>query len=228
MLKEGRGTAAPPCGWQRAGVMALTHFWKLVALNVLFIVFSLPVVTLPAALTALNRVCVMIYRDGNIFLWHEFRKEFCRSFVRSLIPGLGFSLLLFGGYFFMSLGNGNSGRGFTAIVFWSLGILMSGTGLVAGEIFFIIISVLEIRIFDAWKNAVILCFAKPGQSITILLIIAALSVAIAAMMPLGLALLLLIWVVLAQYPICFIVYDLIERMILIPYKEQQTGLSADS
>ena len=70
---------------------------------------------------------------------HEFRKEFCRSFVRSLIPGFGFALLLFGGYFFMSLGNGNSGRGFTAIVFWSLGILMSGTGLVAGEIFFIII-----------------------------------------------------------------------------------------
>ena len=228
MLKEGRGTAAPPCGWQRAGVMALTHFWKLVAVNVLFIVFSLPVITLPAAITALNRVCVIIYRDGNIFLWHEFRKEFCRSFARSLIPGFGFALLLFGGYFFMSLGNGNSGRGIAAIVFWSLGILMSGTGLVAGEIFFIIISVLEIRNFDAWKNAVILCFAGPVQSITILLIVAALAAAMAAMMPLGLVLLLLIGVVLVQYPICFIVYDLIERMILIPYKEQQTGLSADS
>jgi hypothetical protein len=226
MQKEGKGTAAPSSGWQRAGLMAFTHFWKLVAVNVLFVVFSLPVVTLPAALTALNRVCIIIYRDGNIFLWHEFRKEFCRSFTRSLIPGFGFTLLLFGGYFFMSLGNGNSGLGFLAIVFWSLGILMSCTALAAGEIFFIIISVLEIRNFDAWKNAMILCLARPGYSIAILLFIATLSAALTAMMPLGMALLLVIWVVLAQYPICFIVYGLTEKMILIPFEEQQAELSA--
>ena len=110
--KEGAGLPAPETGWARVGVMALTHFWKLVAANLLFVVFSLPVITLPAALTALNRVCVIIYKDGNIFLWYEFWREFKRSLLRQLPPFLGFSLLLFGGYFFMSLGNGNAQLGF--------------------------------------------------------------------------------------------------------------------
>ena len=227
MQKEGKGTPAPSSGWPRAGVMALTFFWRLVAANFLFVVFSLPLLTLPAALTALNRVCVIIYRDGNIFLWHEFRKEFRRSFARSLVPGIWFALLLFGGYFFMSLGSANSGLGIAAIAFWSLGILMAMTALAAGEYFFVMISVLEIRDIDACKNALIFCFAKPGTSLAILVIIVVLSVAAAMLMPLSFFLIPFIWVVLAQYPICYIVYDLIEKMILVPHEQQQAETHTD-
>ena len=220
--REGKGTTAPASGWPRAGAMALTHFWKLIAANILFVIFSLPVITLPAALTALDRVCVIIFRDGNIFLWHEFRKEFCRSFTRTLLPGSCFALLLFGGYFFMSMGNGNPGLGVITLLFWSIGILMTMTALLVGEIFFIMISVLEIRNTDALKNAVILSMAKPGYSLAILLIIVLLLTSAAALMPvLGSVLLFFIWIVLAQYPICYMVYDLIDRMILTPFEEQQ-------
>ncbi len=221
MQKEGKGHAAPSSGWARAGVMALTHFWKLIAVNTLFVVFSLPIVTLPAALTALNRVCVIIYRDGNIFLWHEFRKEFCRSFVRSLVPGCGFALLLSGGYFFMSLGNGNPAQGFVTLLFWSLGILMTVTALVTGEYFFVLISILEIRNYDAWKNAMILSLTKPGHALAIFLTTVILTVILVSLLPLGFVLLLLFWAVFAQYPVCYMVYDLTEEMILIPYEEQQ-------
>ena len=94
--REGAGRPAPESGWRRVGVMGLTHFWKLIRVNLLFVLFSLPVLTLPAALTALDRVCVVIYKEGNIFLWDEFWKEFRRSFARTILPGLGFGLLLFG------------------------------------------------------------------------------------------------------------------------------------
>jgi hypothetical protein len=77
--REGAGRPAPASGWSRVGAMGLTHFWKLIRANLLFVLFSLPIVTLPAALTALDRVCVVIYRKGNIFLWEEFWKEFKKT-----------------------------------------------------------------------------------------------------------------------------------------------------
>ena len=39
-LKEGAGRAAPASGWSRCGSMGLTHFWKLVRVNLLFLLFS--------------------------------------------------------------------------------------------------------------------------------------------------------------------------------------------
>ncbi len=123
--REGAGRPAPESGWSRAGVMALTHFWKLIRVNFLFVLFSLPLITMPAALTAMDRVCVLIYKDGNVFLWDEFWKEFRRSFLRTVLPGLYFGVLLYGGYFFMSLGNGHFERGLIAVVFWTLGLIMT-------------------------------------------------------------------------------------------------------
>ncbi len=225
--KEGAGQPAPETGWARLGVMALTHFWKLITANLLFVLFSLPVITLPAALTALNRVCVIIYKDGNIFLWEEFRKEFKRSLLRSILPGLGFALLLFGGYFFMSLGNGNLQRGFVGVVFWAFGILMAAVAVILGEYFFVVSSVLDIGVGGAMKNSLLLWMSRPGSGLLILVWVALLSVAMAALLPIGLVLLLLIWAVLAQYPVSFLVYDVTEDLVLIPYEEQQRQKEAD-
>ncbi|MBO6094373.1 MAG: YesL family protein [Oscillospiraceae bacterium] len=219
--REGKGEPAPSSGLARCGVMAYTHFWKLVAVNLLFVLFSLPVVTLPAAFTALDRVCIIIYRDGNIFLWDEFWKEFRRSFLRTLVPGFCFALLLFGGYFFMSLGNGNLQLGFVAMLFWAVGIFMAMTALLVGEVFFILISVLEIRNFDAMKNALILSLARPARSLGILLILLALLFGAMALMPFSLLLLVFIGVVLAQYPVCCLMYDLVEELILIPFQNRK-------
>ena len=127
----------------------------------------------------------------------------------------------------MSLGSSNSGLGMAAIAFWSIGILMAMTALAAGEYFFVMISVLEIRDIDACKNALIFCFAKPGTSLAILVIIVVLSVAAAMLMPLSFFLIPFIWVVLAQYPACYIVYNLIEKMILVPHEQQQAETHSD-
>lgn len=219
--REGAGHPAPETGWARLGVMGLTHFWKLITANLLFVLFSLPVITLPAALTALNRVCVIIYKDGNIFLWDEFWKEFKRSFFRSILPGLGFALLLFGGYFFMSLGNGNLQLGFIGVVFWAVGILMTTAAVILGEYFFVISAVLDIGVGGAMKNSLLLWMSRPGRGLLIFAWVILMSVAIAALLPIGLVLLFLIWAVLTQYPVSFLIYDVTEDLVLIPYEEAQ-------
>ena len=219
--KEGPGLPAPKEGWARVGVMAMTHFWRLVAANMLFVLFSLPVVTLPAALTALDRVCVVIYKDGNIFLWYEFWKEFKRSLLRSILPALGFALLLFGGYFFMSLANGNLQLGLVSVLLWSLGILMCAVAIILGEYFFVVLAVLDISVLGALKNAFILWLARPLRGLASLAIVLVLGFALAALMPIGIVLLLLIWAVLAQLPISYLVFDVTEDLVLRPYAEQQ-------
>lgn len=226
--REGAGLPAPASGWSRVGSMALTHFWKLIWVNLLFVLFSLPVVTLPAALTALDRVCVLIYKDGNIFLWEEFWKEFRRSLLRAFLPGLFFGLVLFGGYFFLSLGNGNFGS-FSGILFWCLGLVMVAAAVIWGEYFFVLISILDIDNKNALKNALILWLARPSHALGTLAIVLVLFFGAMALLPMITPFLVaLIWVVLAQYPVCYLVYDVTEDMILIPYEKARQAENADA
>ena len=70
------------------------EFFALIKLNLLFLVFCIPVVTIPAALTAMSKVTVMMVRDENCFLWHEFWEAFKRDFGRSLLGGVVILLAL--------------------------------------------------------------------------------------------------------------------------------------
>jgi len=66
--KEGAGLPLPEGGFWRYAVILATNFWKLVGLNLFFVAFSLPVITMPAALCGLNRVCMLLIRNGYCFL----------------------------------------------------------------------------------------------------------------------------------------------------------------
>ena len=54
---------------------------------------------MPAALCAMDRVLIVLVREGNVLLWEEFRDEFKKDFWRSLPLGLLFGGLLFLGIF---------------------------------------------------------------------------------------------------------------------------------
>lgn len=224
-IREGHGRPAPRAGWPRLGSMALSCFWKLIGANLLFVLFSLPVVTLPAALCALDRVCVLIYRQGYLFLWQEFWEEFKRSFLRSLLPGLFCALMLFGAYFFVSLASGNAHMPMWFILFWAVGTLMLLAAVCIGAYFFVLVSVLDLNNRDAFKDAVILVLARPARALSVFVLVVGLSIVLAALLPIGIILLAFCWVALIQYPVCFLVYDLAEDRILLPYEAQQKELS---
>lgn len=66
----------------------LTYFRQLMFVNPVFLLACIPVVTIPAAFTALNRVCIKLIRGRYTLVWLEFRDEFCRSFGRGFKIGL--------------------------------------------------------------------------------------------------------------------------------------------
>ena len=83
---------APQEGSRRFFYLLWTYIWKLVWLNVAFLIFCIPVITIPAAISAMDRALIVLVRSGNVLLWEEFRDEFKRDFGACLPLGL-----LFGG-----------------------------------------------------------------------------------------------------------------------------------
>ncbi len=88
--RGGKGVTAPPPekGVKRFLFLSYTHFWRLTGLNLLFILLCLPVVTIPPAITAMNRVLITLAREGNVFFVKDFFEEFKSSFIKSWIAFL--------------------------------------------------------------------------------------------------------------------------------------------
>lgn len=84
--------AVPTGGVKLYLYLMKTYFSRMVALNLLFVLCCLPLVTIPAALAGLSRVCMRLVRDGYCLLWAEFWQECKQAFFRRL----GIYLLLMG------------------------------------------------------------------------------------------------------------------------------------
>ena len=218
--KEGAGLPLPEGGFRRYAVIFATNFWKLVGLNLLFAAFSLPVITLPAALCAANRVCMLLIRNGYCFLWQDFIEEFRRSFKRSLLPAVLFLLLIFLGYYAMSLGLTNAGL-LWSTVFWSLGIMAAVAGICWGAYFYALVSLLDQNNRGILKNARLLCMINPGRALAVFGIIAAAVFAMAILIPVSILLMIVCVPALVQYSVCFLVNDMAEEHILEPYENQK-------
>ncbi|MBR5739290.1 MAG: YesL family protein [Lachnospiraceae bacterium] len=66
------------------------EFFGLLKLNFVFILASLPIVTIPAAIKAMSRITISMVRDENYFLWHDFWAAFKDDFWKSFFGGLVF------------------------------------------------------------------------------------------------------------------------------------------
>ncbi|MBB5664070.1 putative membrane protein YesL [Rhizobium leguminosarum] len=89
--KEGPGI--PKDAPKRTGLALFAEilareWWEMVKLNILFILASLFVVTLPAALVAMARVSVALVEDRNTYLLRDFTEAFLRYFWRATAWGL--------------------------------------------------------------------------------------------------------------------------------------------
>ena len=212
--KEGAGLPMPEGGPARYFSLLFSNIWKLMGANVLFVLFSLPLITLPAALCALNRVCILIYKNGSCYLWQDFAGEFRGSFKRSLLPALLFFVLLFAGYYFMSLGLTNAALPLWSTIFWAIGIFFVLAGLGWGSYFFVLVAMLEQKNKDVLKNAGLLCMINPGKALMAALAVIGGAALTAALMPLSTFLVLLIIPAIVQYTISYLVYELAEDYIL--------------
>lgn len=218
--REGHGRPAPGDGIGRFFYLLWAHGWKLVGVNLLFIACSLPVVTMPAALCALNRVLIKLVRDGNVLLWEEFRDEFKGDFLHSLPIGLLFGALLFLGYFLLSLAmsNLNSIYGLLCMAF---GLLVTVFSLARAIYAFLMRAMFALRNRDILKNAHIMAAARGGRGLIAVAILLVGYVLAFLFFPYSLIVVLVCGFSLTHYAICYLLNDPIEEHIISPWEQMQ-------
>ena len=82
---------APPKTGAALFVDILTReWWELFKLNLLMVLFALPIVTIPAMLAATTRITTTMIRDENHYLWRDFLESFRLEFWRATLVGWAF------------------------------------------------------------------------------------------------------------------------------------------
>jgi len=223
----GEGVAEPPPqgGWRRFFFVLGTHFWKLVSLNLLFLAFSIPVVTMPAALCGMNRVLIKLYRDGNCFVWTEFFKEFRANLWKALPFGLIGGITLFASYYFLSISTSAAAdrvEPFTA----AIGILLLCFTVLFLNYVFLFLPTLALKNSQIARNALIFTITEWKTNLAILASTVLLTTLTVLFMPYSVVLLVFVTIVLQQFIVCAAINEPLQRRIIGAAETNKSSLPA--
>ncbi len=215
----GRGVTEPPPekGIRRFGFLLWNHFWKLITLNLLFIAFCIPVVTIPAAFCGMNRPLIKLVRDGNCFLWSEFIKEFKANLLKSLPFGILGAFFLLDAYYFLSLSI-SAPDGFE-IFTGALGFMFILFAVLFSSYVFVFLPTLSLNNRSIAKNALILLITEWKTSLTIIGCMLLNVFVTIAFFPYTIFFLLFISFSLYQLAVCTAINEPLQRCIIGPYEE---------
>lgn len=221
----GKGVAEPPPqgGWRRFFFVLGTHFWKLISLNLLFLAFSIPVITIPAALCGMNRVLIKLYRDGNCFVWDAFFKEFRANLWKAIPFGLTCALSLGASYYFLSLGASISQSG-VEVITTALGMLLLLFAVLFSGYVFVFLPTLDLKNGQITRNALIFMVTEWRTNLLILGIAALTTGFTISLFPLSLLTLSLGSISFMQYVICVAVNSPLQKRIIAPFEETMKGI----
>lgn len=208
-------TAPPPSGGIRRFFFLLhNHFGKLVSANLLFLLFSLPVITLPGSLCALNRVCVQLSREGNCYVWDAFWEEFKASVWRGMPVGLCAAVCLASASYSISLGAVNTGVARIAFTALGLGLLFLTTP--AFSYAFILLPSVHLPLKAVFRNALALSLVTPGRSLLVFVLKAACAALLPALYPFSVLLHGLFLIALSELAVVLALLPAIDKYVIVP------------
>lgn len=199
--------------------------WLLLRLNVLFLTFCVPVLTIPASVSGMTKALMNLVTKDDCELWNDFWREFRSGFWKSLAAGLAAAAVMaavfFAGYAAYALSAGFiSSLGvafiiiFEALLFFALCYL------------FPILATVDIGLKHALKNSLLLAFIEIKHN-ALLLIPLALLAACVLLYPVSLPLLIFIIFSLCQFIVCTVVSGVIQKRITDPFYAAGAGKQAN-
>lgn len=195
-------------GWPLFRQILADHAWDLFLMDILTLLLCIPVITAPAAICALNRICGLLIRDGHVFWLEQYFREFRRSFWKALAMGI----LLFG--FFLSglicWGYGIAGGG---VLYQVLGIGEILLTFLLGGWSFALLAVQELTLIQWFGNTVAMTLLEPGCDWKVLLVCAGTAALVWFGFPYTLFLLLIV-PVLPQFTVVWLTKPAIEKRII--------------
>lgn len=187
------------------------EFWTLLKLNMLFIVFCIPVITIPASITAMSKITLTMMRDKNHFLFRDFfgcfKKEFFKSLGAGAIIFVVLLLSVFGVWFYSNL----ESLGWLRMIPAAIGVFCVIIISLMGNYVFAQIAYLEIPFGKMFKNAFYLVFVCIKRNLIVLLINAPLLVLGIGMLPYSLPAFVMIIFSLSNFIAMFHAYPAMDK-----------------
>ena len=199
----------PKGGVKRVGYVLWNYAGRLVGANVLFLLCCIPIVTIPAALSALNRYLSAIYR--------VFKSDILKNLPAGVLTGaLGFYSC-----YLLSLA-GNFGKGTTHDVLIGCGIGVMIFAILIGGYYFVMSAMLDLGVGVLLKNTFLIMVLEWKLSMVIVITVVIAGGILLALAPYSLFLLLTIGVSFPQMVIYACVDRAVERRVLQPFEKLQS------
>lgn len=192
----------------------------LLAANLLFVLCSLPLITLGPCLIALARICCQACRGEGIHPVKDFFKAFKQNFKAGLLLSITLVPVYLGQYLLLSSALGaylTQGTGLPTLVLFAVGFL----GLNCFAMYLLpLLAFLKADGGTVLRNAFLLCFAEGGWSLTggiTAMVVFSLAV---TSLPNSLPLFVAIFFSLLMYHWCFFGWKIVDKYVFTPYYEQ--------
>lgn len=224
--REGAGTPAPSTGAAGYFYKLSTYFWQFLFINCLFLLASLPIITIPAALAAVNRVCIKTIRDGVVLVWYEFRDEFKSSFKKGFLMGLYFAVWMFAAYYLLSLGMTNWENPF-GVMFLAAGLIMVAVLLVWAAYAFVLLASLDLPAGQLLRNARALMFLGGRWTAAVFGVLLCVIGLVVLFFPISVIPLLIGGIALTQYTLCWFVNHPMQDQIIAPYERSVAAVETE-
>ena len=194
-------------------------FWTFITLNLIYVLFCLPIVTIGPATAALTAMMRNIYLERPQFIWHDFVVYFKKNFKQAFIVGIldliavGVSVITFIHY------SGSAETDDTTHIMYLLSIAAQVMFLMLNFYVYPQIAALDLGLGGIFKNAVILLFVNlPAELIVLVLVMGFAALFFYFFLPLVFLLPFLpgAWLVFLSVFCC---YPAIQKHIINPYYE---------
>ena len=182
-LHETKESTVPEKGIRKFLYLLVNETGRLIILNLVFVLSCLPVITIPAAVCALDHVLFKMIRKGYGYDLSDYFTELRAELVKSLPVGAACGVLLFYGYYLLSFAVQMPERAAGYFRFAALACCIAAV--LAGSYCFAILSLFDMKVSSALKNAVWLSLYHWKQSGTVLLLTAAFAAFVFLLMPLS-------------------------------------------
>ena len=195
----------------------VSNFFKLIRLNLLYILFCLPIITIPAATGGLVRVLVKLIRSGQCFVFLDFYEEFKTNFKKYSCIGLFsgafiFILYLLADYCIVSIEE--NPIYFIVLFIETIGFLL----LVSMNFYsYVLTASVKLKFFQTLKNAFLLSVASLHRNILLFVSIIVIAVITYYLLPFSIIWIILIGFSMSGLALCQIIEGPISKYITDPY-----------
>jgi uncharacterized membrane protein YesL len=223
--KEGPGidkNAPPKKGIALFFSILFREYKNLMVVNLIFILFSLPVITIGPAFAGMIHVIFKIIRDRPVFPFSDFidgfKKNFRQSFVYTMLFTTALGLAIITLWYYLS---SSSPPPFLYIpMALSVGLLMMLV--IASFYCMIMIVTIKLPLTKIIKNSFLLSVACFPRSILMFAIVSSTLLLIALFFPVSLLLLLVGYFSIVNFIICYNALKCLDKYIAVQPKDEKT------